>query len=123
MPWPRVFCASGNVYPQFWDPELLRSYWFTGTESVGREAVKEWGKQYDIRHGIAPPTLTLETLIVPPMTPGLRCRASSCRRAQYRGGSFCKMHILIKITFQPNKIALTTDTFLSFLGPGESILS
>ena len=41
--------------------EILRSspFWFAAVESVGREAVK--GEQYDIRRGIAPPTLTLET--------------------------------------------------------------
>ena len=70
-------------------------------EIVGREAVKEW-EQYDIRRGIAPATLTLETLIVPLMT---RSRGGAPvvevpNLVEHLGGSSCKrsMHILMKIT-------------------------
>ena len=93
-------------------------------ESVGREAVK--GEQYDIRRGIAPPTLTLETLIVPLMTPGAEVPAAPVAEpniVEHLGVSSCKrpMHILIKSqdTFQPNKIApsaLTSETPIVLLG-------
>ena len=44
-------------------------------ESVGRSAGKE-REQYDIRRRIAPQALTLETLIVPLVTPRSRVGAS-----------------------------------------------